>query len=71
MSRHPFSQYWKGPVLFITMATITFVIAIWTGAYVLALCTILTAGIGYGVYATGESSDLPGTAGKDDKNVPT
>jgi hypothetical protein len=37
----------------------------------LAIGTLLATVIGYGVYMTGESSDLPGTAGKDDKNVPT
>jgi uncharacterized membrane protein len=71
MSRHPFSRYWKGPVVFILIATLTFVVAIWTSAYVLAIGTILATAIGYGVYMTGESSDLPGTAGKDNKNVPT
>ena len=71
MSRHPFSRYWKGPVAFILVATIVFVGALWSGSYLLALVTLLTAGIGYGVYMTGESSDLPGTAGKDNKNIPT
>jgi hypothetical protein len=71
MSRHPFSQYWKGPVVFIIVATLMFVAALWTSSYLLAIGTLLAAAIGYGVYMTGESSDLPGTAGKDDKNVPT
>jgi hypothetical protein len=71
MSRHPFSRYWKGPVGFIVAATLTFVAALWTSSYLLAIGTLLATAIGYGVYMTGESSDLPGTAGKDNKNVPT
>ncbi len=71
MSRHPFSLYWKGPVGFILAATLAFVLAIWTGSYLLAIGTLLATAISYGVYMTGESSDLPGTAGKDNKNVPT
>lgn len=71
MSRHPFSLYWKGPLSFILAATLTFVVAIWTRSYLLAIGTLLATVIGYGVYMTGESSDLPGTAGKDNKNVPT
>lgn len=71
MSRHPFSRYWKGPVLFMVMATATFIAALLSGTYLIALFVLLTTVIGYGVYMTGESSDLPGTAGKNDKNVPT
>jgi len=71
MSRHPFSRYWKGPVIFLILSTLTFVIALWTGAYLVAIGVLLTTVIGYAVYMTGESSDLPGTAGKDNKNVPT
>jgi hypothetical protein len=71
MSRHPFSRYWKGPVAFIFAATLTFVAALWTNSYLLAIGTLLATAIGYGVYMTGESSDLPGTAGTNNKNVPT
>lgn len=71
MSRHPFSRYWKGPVAFVVVATVTFIAALWTRSYLLAIGVLLTAVIGYGVYMTGESSDLPGTAGKDNENVPT
>jgi hypothetical protein len=71
MSRHPFSKYWKAPVAFLLAAVAAFAVLIWTHSYVLALGTILVAAIGYGVYALGESSDLPGTAGKNDKNVRT
>jgi hypothetical protein len=71
MPRHPFSQYWKGPVAFILAATLMFIAALWSGSYLLAFGTLLTTAIGYGVYMTGEASDLPGTAGKNDKNVPT
>ena len=71
MSRHPFSQYWKGPVAFLVAALLAFVVFLWTYSYLLAIGTLLAAVIGYGVYATGESSDLPGTAGKHNKNVRT
>lgn len=71
MARHPFSQNWKGPVAFLVVAMTTFIVALWTGAYLVAIGTLLTTTIGYAVYMMGESSDLPGTAGKNNKNVPT
>ena len=71
MSRHPFSRYWKGPVVFILAAMTAFIVFLWTESHLLAIATLLAAAIGYGVYALGESSDLPGTTGKGNKNVPT
>lgn len=71
MSRHPFSFNWKAPVAFVITAGSAFIACIWAGSYVLAIATILISTIGYAVYGTGESSDLPGTAGKGNKNVPT
>lgn len=71
MSRHPFSRYWIGRVLFAVAAVLTFVAALWSASYVAAIGTLLTAALGYAVYLTGESSDLPGTSGRNDKNVPT
>jgi hypothetical protein len=71
MSRHPFSRYWKGPVVFVVIAAAIFAVCLWFGSYLAAFGTLLISAIGYGVYMTGESSDLPGTAGKDNKNVPT
>ena len=71
MARHPFSYNWKAPVAFIVVATVAFVAFLVTNSYLLAIGTLLFATIGYGIYGMGESSDLPGTAGKDDKNVPT
>ena len=71
MSRHPFSRYWKGPVGFITGAVAAFVVFLLTHSYLLAVGTLLVASIGYAVYAMGETSDLPGTAGKNNKDVPT
>ena len=54
-----------------SISTLTIVAALWTSSYLLAIGTILASAVGYGVIMTGESSDLPGTAGKDNKNVPT
>lgn len=71
MARHPFSRNWKGPVAFLVVAMATFIVALWTRSYLLAIGVLLTTTIGYGVYMTGESSNLPGTADKDNKNVPT
>jgi hypothetical protein len=71
MSRHPFSLFWKGPVAFIAAVTLSFIAFIATHSYYWALGTLLLGVVAYGIYVTGESSDLPGTAGKDDKNVPT
>jgi len=69
MSRHPFSKYWKGPVLFLILALANFAAFLWSGSYKLAIGTLLISVIGYGIYATGESSDLPGTAGKHNRNI--
>jgi hypothetical protein len=71
MSRRPFSQHWKGPLAFLLGAILAYSVLMWTSSYVLAISTLLMALIGYGVYAIGESSDLPGTTGKHDKDVPT
>ena len=71
MSRHPFSQHWKGPVGFLVAALIAFAVFLWTDSYLFAIATLLISVVGYGVYATGESSDLPGTTGAHDKNVRT
>ena len=71
MSRHPFSKYWKAPVGFLVGALAAFVVLLWTHSYVFAFGTLLVAVIAFGVYFVGESSDLPGTAGKNDKNVRT
>jgi hypothetical protein len=70
MSRHPFSKYWKGPVVFLILALFVFVALLGSHSYVLAIATLLAAVICYGVYTTGESSDLPGTAGKHNRNIP-
>lgn len=69
MSRHPFSKYWKGPLAFHMAAIAVFAVLLWNHLYLLAIGTLLIAVIGYAVYGVGESSDLPGTAGKDNKNV--
>lgn len=71
MSRHPFSKYWKAPIAFLGAAVAAFAVLLWTHSYLFAIGTILMAIVGYVVYAVGESSDLPGTAGEDDKNVRT
>lgn len=71
MSRHPFSQFWKVPVAFIIGAVFAFSISLWTTSYLFAIATLLIAVIGYGAYALGESSDLPGTTGRGGKDIPT
>lgn len=71
MSRHPFSRNWKGPVAFVAAALIAFVGFVWSHSYFLAVGGLLVAIVALLIYMTGESSDLPGTAGDNDKNVPT
>jgi hypothetical protein len=71
MSRHPISRYWKRLISFPALAAVVFVILLWTQSYLLAIAALIIAVVGYMVYTTGESSDLPGTAGKHDENIPT
>ena len=71
LSRHPFSQFWKGPLTYGVAATVAFVVCVWSHSYFLAFGTLIVAVIAYAIYYTGESSDLPGTAGKGNKNIPT
>ena len=71
MSRHPFSKNWKAPVVFLILAVLAFGVFLATHSYFAAITTLLVAGVAFGIYVTGESSDLPGTAGKRNKNVRT
>ena len=70
MSRHPFSRYWKGPLVFLILALCAFIAFLLIHSYLLAIATLLAALTGYGIYITGESSNLPGTADKHNRNVP-
>lgn len=71
MSRHPPSRYWKRLIGFPAGAAVIFVVLLWSHSYLLAIAALIATTIAYMVYTTGESSDLPGTAGKHDKNIPT
>lgn len=71
MSRHPPARYWKRLIAFPAGAAVLFVVLLWTHSYLLAIGALIVTTIAYMVYTTGESSDLPGTAGKHDKNIPT
>lgn len=71
MSHHPVSRAPKGLPFFLAVVLAVFVVALFTHAYFVSLAVVLIAGVGYVIYVMGESSDLPGTSGDDDKNVPT
>ncbi|HVU04068.1 MAG TPA: hypothetical protein VHE30_20060 [Polyangiaceae bacterium] len=71
MSHHPVSRYWRGPLGFLIAAVIAFAAFLWSGSYATALSVLLVATVVSLIYTTGESSDLPGTSGDDNKNVPT
>lgn len=71
MSRRPITKFWKGPLAFIVVGLLAFGIFLQTGSYFVGIAVLLFAAVVYAVYATGESSDLPGTTGKNDKNIPT
>jgi hypothetical protein len=71
MSRHPIARSWKGLVAFLVGAVVIFAVSLWSHSYLLAAGALILTAIGYLIYATGESSDLPGTAGDHNKNVPT
>jgi len=70
-ARHPFSQYWKGPIAFLITAVTAFIVLLWSKSYMIATGALLVAVVSYAAYALGESSSLPGTSNKNDKNVPT
>jgi hypothetical protein len=71
MSRHPFSRDWRLVVGLLIAALVVFGAFLGFRSYLLALGALLVTIIGTGIYLTGESSDLPGTSGDHDKNVPT
>ena len=71
MSRHPFSREWGRVVAFFLAAFAVFGVFLWTHSYVLAIGALFVTVVGMGIYLIGNSSDLPGTAGDRDKNVPT
>jgi hypothetical protein len=71
MERHPITQYWKRYLAALMVAVVIIALFLWSHSYLLAMGAILVFGVGYGIYLTGEASNLPGTAGKKNKNVPT
>jgi hypothetical protein len=71
MERHPITQYWKRYLASLVTAVVIFAVFLGSHSYLLAIGTILVFGVGYTIYLTGEASNLPGTAGKKNKNVPT
>jgi len=70
MSRHPYSRYWKRVVAFVGLGFLATGALHLAGADLVALITLLATLVATGIYLVGESSDLPGTAGDDDKDVP-
>ncbi len=71
MSRHPIARDWEGLAIFLTPAFFVFGLFLASRSFVLAIGALLIALVGAGIYLTGESSNLPGTAGDDDHDVPT
>lgn len=71
MERHPITQYWKRYLGALVAAVVIFAGLLWSHSYFLAIGAAVVLGVGYGIYLTGEASNLPGTAGKKNKNVPT
>jgi hypothetical protein len=70
MSRHPYSRYWKRVVAFVAIGFLTTVALYLAGAYLMAVTAFLVTLIATAIYLVGESSDLPGTAGDGDQDVP-
>jgi hypothetical protein len=52
-------------------AGVVFGVSLGFRSYFLAIGALVVTTIGAIIYLTGESSDLPGTSGDGDKNVPT
>ena len=71
MSRHPFSRDWRLVVGLLTAAVVVFGASLGFHSYFIAIGALFVTIVGTGIYLTGESSDLPGTSGDRDKNVPT
>lgn len=71
MSRHPFSRDWRLVVGLLMAAIVIFSVCLGFRSYLLAIGALFVTIVGTGIYLTGESSDLPGTSGDRDKDVPT
>jgi hypothetical protein len=71
MSRHPCSRDWRLVVGLLIAAFVVFGAFLGFRSYFLAIGALLVTIVGIGIYLTGESSDLPGTSGDRDKDVPT
>jgi hypothetical protein len=52
-------------------AIVIFSVCLGFRSYLLAIGALFVTIVGTGIYLTGESSDLPGTSGDRDKDVPT
>lgn len=56
---------------FLAAAVTAFAVFVWTKSYLFAFGALIITVVASLIYLTGETSDLPGTAGDNDKNVPT
>jgi hypothetical protein len=69
--RQPVSRVSKSMIAFVLLMVVPFLIFVFSHSYFLALATLLVFGTGYAIYFLGMSSGLPGTSGRNGRNVRT
>jgi hypothetical protein len=58
-------------IAFALLMVVPFIVFLLSHSYFLALATLLVMGIAYAIYFLGMSSGLPGTSGRNGRNVRT
>ncbi len=69
--RQPNSRVSKSTMAFVILLIVPFVVFLLSHSYFLALATLLVLATGYVIYFLGMSSGLPGTSGRNGRNLKT
>ncbi|HEX4335792.1 MAG TPA: hypothetical protein VH062_07750 [Polyangiaceae bacterium] len=69
--RQPISRVSKSMIAFVMLLVVPFGIFAVSRSYYMALAALVIFAIGYAIYFLGMSSGLPGTSGRNGRNVRT
>jgi hypothetical protein len=70
-ARQPITNAAKGLIAFAVIAVIAFALFLASHSYLLSISTLVILTVAYLIYMLGMSSGLPGTSGKNGRNVRT